>query len=186
MAIVFVVVSNGDTDTRLIFAALGEMVRRFRAPDRPLHFEETLMEVMGRYNVDLSDSRDEHVEAVLLAMENTPTVKKETIELGVPLSELGLLGLGPSLIIPSPKSSKSPMSPSSSGSTEDMVELEHLMHVPPGFEEITQSPQSGSGVIAAVILCAVVSVILVVFIIFWSVKSARSSSTHTPERSDSF
>lgn len=84
MAIVFVIVSNGDTDTRLIFLVLEEMKKKFRDVDRPLHFEETLKSILKEYNVNLEDMSNEKVKKIRDRMAQMPTIQKETIEMAFP------------------------------------------------------------------------------------------------------
>jgi hypothetical protein len=88
MAIVFVVVSELETDVRLIFALLQTMKKKFRDPDRALHFETSLASILQSYNIDMTQEDNENVKRIQQEMESVPMVQKETIEMGVPIDEL--------------------------------------------------------------------------------------------------
>lgn len=153
MAIVFVLVSNGDTDTRLIFLVLEEMKRKFRDVDRPLHFEETLKSILKTYNVNLNDTSNENVKKIRDRMAQMPTIQKETIEMAVPIEELDELGR------PSPPES---------------IDLPQ----PPLPSEIRHTTNSKT--ITAVLLVTFVCVTLFLALIVWSFESRPHATSPTP------
>jgi hypothetical protein len=144
MAIVFMTVSDGDTDTRLIFSCLEEIKRKFRDPDRPLHFEETLAGVLKAYNINMDDVENERVQKIRAQMEDTTAVLKETIEGAVPLNELDDLH---------------------SSFTPTEINIHQNDHSHP------HNPKSGSRVVTAVIICAFVSITLVIALIVWGFET---------------
>ena len=144
MAIVFVLVSDGDSDTRLIFLVLEEIKKKFRDPDRPLHFEETLKSIMKAYNLNMDDLANEEVRKIRDKMEQMPTIRKETIEMAVPLEELDELN--------NPDPIPSPLL-----SNPDQTHL----------REKTRSSQA----ITAVLIVTFVCITLFVALIVWSFES---------------
>lgn len=158
MAIVFVVVSSATADTRLVFATLQEMKRRFRDPDRPLHFEQSLAALLEEYNVDLEKDKDEEAEKIKREMETMPEIELELLDAIVPTETLDDLR-----------------------SSATLIDLDGPLsqHSHPFV------PKQGSRVITAVILCACLSITLVIILIIWGYNSSDPSDESTSASSTS-
>lgn len=152
MAIVFVVVSTADADTKLVFATLQEMKRRWRDPDRPLHFEESLAELLDDYNVDLEKDKDEDAQKIKREMAKMPEIEQESLEAIVPTETLDDLR-----------------------SSATLIDLD----ASPSQHSHSFVPKQGSRVITAVIACACLSITLVIILIIWGYNSSPSSDKTT-------
>ena len=155
MAIVFVVVSCSTVDLRLVFAALQEMKRRFRHPDRALHFEEALKEVLEDYNVDLTKDNDDSVQKIKREMMALPEISHEFLEAIVPSQTLDELR-----------------------SSAPLAELQ--LTTPPTEHSHSHVPKSGSRVVTAVLACTFISITLVILLIVWGYESSRPSPATPP------
>lgn len=153
MAIVFIIVSSANADLQHIFSTLQEMKRRFRHPDRPLHFEESLKAILDDYNVDLDKDSDEDVQKIKREMATMPIIDQESLEALVPLETLDDLR---------------------SSSTLIDLKMPITEHSHPFV------PRQGSRVVTAVIACACFSIALVVVLVIWGYQSSDSSSDTTP------